>query len=204
MGTRYLEPVLGDDGKMLEVSQDFIEEGKLCKVVQKKPNAPYSKKDRLARRKEAYRLHFELGYSAVKISDMMKVHRNTINEDIKYWYSKLIDQFNEYGFEAIMQEYIIRLESQRTRLLELLDKEKELMSKLAIERLITDVESRLQNILFRIAELENYYNKYGLKMANDALKKIDNQKKFFYSPWETILVSKAQREAINKILRSKI
>lgn len=43
----------------------------------------------MKRQNEVYRLHFKRGYSAVKISEMMKINRNTINKDITYWYSIL-------------------------------------------------------------------------------------------------------------------
>jgi len=48
-----------------------------------KKGGPYSKKDRDSRIDEVCRLHFEYGYSAKKISELMKVNRNTINSDIK-------------------------------------------------------------------------------------------------------------------------
>ena len=57
--------------------------------VQEKKGGPYTKNEKMKRQNEVYRLHFELGYSAVKISDMMKINRNTINSDINYWYSSL-------------------------------------------------------------------------------------------------------------------
>jgi len=41
-------------------------------LVQKKKGGPYTKNEKTKRQNEVYRLHFERGYSAVKISDMMK------------------------------------------------------------------------------------------------------------------------------------
>jgi predicted DNA-binding protein (UPF0251 family) len=83
------------------------------------------KEERIVRRKEVYRLHFEEGWSAVRIADSMNIHRNTINEDIKHWHSKLADQLNEYGYTALIQKHILRVESQRTRLLVMLRKEQD-------------------------------------------------------------------------------
>jgi len=47
-----------------------------------KKGGPYSKQDRDSRIDEVCRLHFEYGYSAKKISELMKVNRNTINNDL--------------------------------------------------------------------------------------------------------------------------
>ena len=184
----------------VQVSDEFIEEGKLCKVVQKKPNAPYSKKDRLARRKEVYRLHFELGYTAVRIADLMQIHRNTISEDIKYWYSKLSYQYTDYGFDALIQKHVIRFETQRTRLIERLEKETDWNRKLALEKTIMDLESKLLGITFRVADSEYSRSVFAVEMANDILKKSKNEQRF-YSPWQTLLISKSKRMEIDKILK---
>jgi hypothetical protein len=63
--------------KDLDVSSEFIESGKI-KTKQKKRGGPYSKDEKVKRLDEVYRLHFEYGYSARKISELMKINRNTI------------------------------------------------------------------------------------------------------------------------------
>ena len=68
-----------------EMTEEFFTENKnhFQKInLQKKKGGPYSKHDRDARRNEVYKLHFEYGYSARKIADLMKVNRNTVNGDI--------------------------------------------------------------------------------------------------------------------------
>jgi hypothetical protein len=45
------------------------------------------------RRSKVYNLHFEKGHSAVRIAEMNNVNRNTINEDIKYWYAQISRDF---------------------------------------------------------------------------------------------------------------
>ena len=44
-----------------------------------KKGGPYTKKEQDERRQEVFKLHFEKGYSASKIFEMLKVNRNTIN-----------------------------------------------------------------------------------------------------------------------------
>ena len=55
------------------------------KQVDAKKGGPYTKKQREDRRDEVFRLHFENGYSAVKISKLLDVTRITIDDDVKYW-----------------------------------------------------------------------------------------------------------------------
>ena len=60
-------------------------------VVLKNRNVgPYTKKEQEQRRSKVYNLHFEKGQSAVRIAETIKVNRNTVNEDIKYWYSQIV------------------------------------------------------------------------------------------------------------------
>jgi len=74
-----------------DVSQEFIESGKLLQSKSKKRGGPYSKDEKIKRQNEVHRLHFEYGYSARKISELMKINRNTINGDIDCWYGKIIN-----------------------------------------------------------------------------------------------------------------
>ena len=74
-----------------EISKEFVKENKkqIQKISAKKRGGPYNKQDRIKRKNEVYRLHFEFGYAAVQIADMMKINRNTINGDISSWYDKI-------------------------------------------------------------------------------------------------------------------
>lgn len=60
--------------------------------VQEKKGGPYTKNEKMEQQNEAYKLHFEHNYSAVKISEMMKINRNTINSDISHWYTSLAEE----------------------------------------------------------------------------------------------------------------
>ncbi|HZS73999.1 MAG TPA: hypothetical protein VFA69_05790 [Candidatus Nitrosotalea sp.] len=187
----------------LEVSPEFIDENKnLCKSMQNKPG-PRSKKLRFSRRHEVYRLHFELGYPAVKIADMMKINRNTINSDIKYWYSKLASRFVDRPFHAEMERYQIRLEIQRTRLVEDLDHYKDdLESRLSIEKIILEIDSRLNSSIFKIYTIGMTTTNIATGLVNSTLEKT-KQNSRYYSLSELIPISKDRREAINKILSGK-
>ena len=74
----------------LDISSEFFESGKTLKSNSKKRGGPYSKDEKRKRREEVYRLHFEYGYSARKIAELMKINRGTINRDIMFLYSDVV------------------------------------------------------------------------------------------------------------------
>ena len=133
----------------IQVSKEFInEQANHSKQVSKK-SGPYNKHDRGKRRNEVFRLHFDLGYSAVKISEIMNINRNTINSDIKFWYTKLSKEWQENDVESWIMKQINRFEAQRTRLMEYLRKESEVTKKLKIEKMIFDVDNQISQIVIR-------------------------------------------------------
>ena len=64
----------------------------VSKEFQKKYGGPYPKEQQAKRRKQVFHLHFEKGYSALKIAELLGVNRNTINEDIKALYSEMSEE----------------------------------------------------------------------------------------------------------------
>lgn len=118
----------------------------MAQVLEKK-GGPYSKNEKIKRQNEVFRLHFELGYSAVKISEMMKVNRNTINSDIHYWYGILSKEWSSYDIDAWYMKQIHRLESQRTRLFKELEKTTETTVRLSIEKMILDIDIKMTNFV---------------------------------------------------------
>jgi len=133
----------------IQVSKEFLnEQAKLSKNVSKKAG-PYNKHDRDKRREEVYRLHFDLGYSAVKISEMMKINRNTINSDIKYWYKRLSKEWEENNSDSWIIKQVNRFENQRTRLMKYLRQESEIKNKLKIEKMIFDIDYQIAQIVIK-------------------------------------------------------
>src|SRR5579883_2877159 len=106
------------DLELPSVETEFIEENKKQVYrARSKNGGPYSKLERDKRQEEVYKLHFEYGYSARKISELMKINRNTINGDIDYWYSKVYNKTNNmYNPDIAIILNTQRLEMQRTRL----------------------------------------------------------------------------------------
>ncbi len=136
-----------------EVSKEFLIGNKEpCSKISKhrnKKGGPYSKKDRNLRMQKVSRLHFEYGYSANKISELLKVNRNTINNDIRNMYLTFRKYWNKISAVSLLQSHVESLLAQKRRLREELDITKKLSEKLAIEKMILQVESKIQQIQIR-------------------------------------------------------
>jgi len=117
---------------------------------QKKKGGPYNKNDKDGRQLEVRRPHFEYGYSAVKISEMMKVNRNTINSDIKFWYDEISNEWKDFDIKSWYIKQLERLESTRARLMEQLDAQEELKSRLGIEKMIFDIDCKISDMISKI------------------------------------------------------
>jgi len=116
-------------------------------LVQEKKGGPYSKDEREKRQTEVSRLHFEFGYSALKISDLMKINRNTINADIKYLYSNIKDELKQNSEDFILRQ-IGRLEAQRTRIIEKINENK--IDDIRHDKLLLDIDAKINTLVLRI------------------------------------------------------
>jgi len=114
-----------------------------------KKGGPYSKKDRDSRIDEVCRLHFEYGYSASKISELMDVNRNTINSDIEQLYLTLESNWEKTTSVSLLQNHIESVLAQKRRLREALDNTEKFSEKLAIEKMILQVESKINQFQLR-------------------------------------------------------
>ena len=131
------------------VSAEFIEESRRSKLDKTIPKAggPYSKGQRRKRRQEVMRLHFELCLPAIKIADMLGVSRHTINADIQWLYEKMVADIEGKDFNGFFGKQLVRLETQRTRLMSYLSEAKDLDAKLSLERQLADHDFRLAAIV---------------------------------------------------------
>jgi len=84
-----------------EINQGFIEENKKINLNLVRPRqnnrqkfAPFTRSQRRKRRMEVYKLHFEHGVPATRIAELMKVDRNTINNDLKILYREALNNYN--------------------------------------------------------------------------------------------------------------
>jgi len=187
-------------GKKLDslpkVSDVFINDNKQFLNTQfnsrNKKGGPYSKGDREARKNEVYRLHFEYGYSARKIAELMKINRNTVNGDIDYWYSKISIDTNILNPTLNITIIIEHFKIQRIRLREQLDKATIFHEKITLERLIHDLDFKILNTYQRLSESSLLVHKLATNWLNNYMKKQkrDNRYITFY---DTISISKKSK-----------
>ena len=184
----------------LNISNEFIKENKLFipKELHKK-GGPYNKNERIKIQNEVYRLHFEYGYSAVKISEIMKINRNTINGYIDQWNSKILKHINIFYPEHVILILLERFEIQRTRLREQLDKVTNFQEKIILERLICDIDLKILNTYQKLAESSYRVHKYATEWLNDTLKKRNVDKRYL-TFYDTISVSEKAKERIKSII----
>jgi|SRR6185312_11978627 len=158
------------------VTNEFISENKNLVKPMQKSSSPHTKKDRLRRRQEVHRLHFDLGYSAVRIAELMQINRNTINSDIKYWYSRLSKEWRSFDVGSWYMRQNHRLEIQRTRLINQLEKQKNVSDKLAIERMIFEIDSNTASMMLRIFDYRRRAMIIAEKTFNEYLDKHPQKK----------------------------
>ena len=184
-----------------EITPEFIKENKnnLGQFMPKShKRGPYSKQELEKRRTEVYRLHFEYGYSARKIAELMKINRNTINGDIKHWYSK-IGKSNDIQPESSVFPILERLDIQRTRIREYLDKTSDISEKIAIEKMILDVDYKILNIRQKMSETSRTVMDFAIKFLNEHLEST-NQKERYLTFDQKIATSESAIRKINKVI----
>lgn len=129
---------------------------------EEKRGGPYTKQEQEERRIKVYELYFEKGHSALKIAETLGVNRNTINSDIKYWYTQMTAQIGGQNVGAIVLKEIERLEIQRKRLLEQLEKQTDFASRVALEKMIFEIDSRIAGFASKMAGQNIGVDKYGI------------------------------------------
>ena len=115
-----------------------------------KSGGPYTKQEQEQRRAKVYELHFEKGHSAVQIAQMLDVNRNTISSDIKYWYSQMASQINGKNVVGMVLKHIDRLELQRKRLLDEVEKQTEFSSKVTLEKMILEIDNKIAGLFSKM------------------------------------------------------
>ena len=186
---------------LLQVPEEFLKENAEYARTkrQRKNGGPYSKEDKNKRRDEVYRLHFEYGYSARKIAELMNINRNTINRDIEYCYYKTGKNLKFFNVEKRIVTSLQRLDIQQSRLREQLDKATSNSERMAIERLIFDINSKILYANQKLVESEIRTSAEATDSMNDFLKKEKLPGKFI-ALLDTLTVSTKAQEEIQKII----
>lgn len=182
-----------------DVSPEFVEENRGLKLCTTRQGGPYSRGQRRKRRSEVYRLHFEQGVPAIQIAELMKVNRNTINDDIRWLYEKMSADIEGDEFKGYFTKQLVRIETQRTRLMSYLSEARDLDKKLVIERQLADLDFRLA------AQIEKFKHGY-LSFWDEvykAVNKIVDEEKLPYgytTIFEQVKIPIKKRKAMNRFL----
>lgn len=119
---------------------------------QTKKGGRYTKKEQEERKLQVYHLHFEEEKSAVEIAKMLNVNRNTINDDIQYWYQRIGNETNIEDITTKLARQILLLHIQRDRMLDYLEDVESVSEKIKIERFIFDIDNKLTSIYSKMLD----------------------------------------------------
>ena len=99
---------------------------------------------------QVYKLYFEDAKPVIKIAEMLGVNRNTINEDVRYWYSQLASEITSETVVSSALKQIHNMELQKARLREQLDGTTEFSQRMSIEKLLLEIDSKLGQYVAKI------------------------------------------------------
>ncbi len=122
----------------------------MSKIQIHKKGGPYTKKEQEKRRAEVYKLYFEEAKPVIKIAQRLDVNRNTINEDVKYWYLQLASEISAQTVLSSALKQVHNMELQKARLREQLDSTTEFSQRLAVEKFLLEIESKLAQYITKI------------------------------------------------------
>ena len=190
--------------RCVKISNNTIVENKKIDLVRPRHKfAPFTRADRRERRNEVYKLHFEHGMPATRIAILMKVDRNTINNDLKILYNKAVRDYNsDLTFDEVIEKQLLRLETQRDRLCLYLCDTNDINSKITIERMITDIDFKVIGVIDKMNQnIVQHWNAV-MEQVNKIAEK-ENLKVRFTSLFELYRISIDTREDLDK-LREKV
>lgn len=164
-------------------------------LVEQKKGGPQTEKERRLRREHVAEYYFERGFSAVTISRMLNVNRNTVTSDLKYCYSQLKEENDNFDPTTICMTQFHRMQMQRARYVDLLHKELEFKDRLTLEKMLSDIENRIMQAALKIkASSENIE-----KMAVDIFNYWAKQQDSTYRGVPRSILKKVSVEAQEKI-----
>ncbi len=171
-------------------------------ALETKKGGPYTKKEQEKRRDEVFKLHFEYGYSALQISEMLKINRNTINKDVSFLYSELHDEVDKKTYENWMDKQLTRIESQRVRLRKELDKDITLQETLQVEKMILDLDSRISLLITKIVTSKQMRMDSVIAILNNWMKEKGHEDRYLSSD-SLYRIPEKSRDKIFEILKNK-
>lgn len=160
-----------ENGKAHKTDKTFKKDGTKIDNNLVKPRqkfAPYTPAERKKRRLEVYKLHFEHGMPATRISELMNVDRNTITNDLKFLYRQGLNDYSidDMSLDDVVEKQLVRLETQRDRLGLYLSDATDVTNKVTIERLIADIDFRVLAAIEKINHNTGQFWNQIIRAAN--------------------------------------
>lgn len=119
-----------------------------------KRGGAYNQQERTQRRERVYEMHFVQHITATHIAEILGVNRNTINSDIAYLYEECAEHWDRTDVVELLQRQMNRLDSQRCILLSELDRTSDLKQRLAIQKLILEIDNKITHIALNVYNAE--------------------------------------------------
>ena len=138
-----------------------------------KKGGPYTEQQKSERQKKVYQLHFEKGYSAVRISAELGINRNTVNSDIKAGYLHLTDELPDDEVGALFLSQLHALKAKKARLVDSLEKQSEQKNMIQYERLIYDIEWKISQMILKLMPVKYRENKIRYFTKDEKQTKLD-------------------------------
>ncbi len=170
--------------------------------IKSRKGGPYTRQEQEKRRDEVFKLHFEYGYSALQISEILKINRNTINSDVSFLYSKLHDEMGKETYDNWMDKQLTRLESQRVRLRKELDNDITLQERLQVEKMILDLDSKISLLIIKMDTSKQEIWDKAIKFINDWMKENGHKDRYFLYG-DLFRIPKKSKEKILELLNYK-
>lgn len=176
----------------------------LSKTIQKseRKGGPYSKHSRYRRQEQVFKMHFENGFSIIKIAEILKINRHTIARDIKLGYDKLSEQL-DFDIESLIMKQVYRLDIQRTELLEQLSNQNGFQERLILRKMIIDIDSKIAQIITKSTmSLEHVLN--GVSKIIEMFERNPDQKQHWISTRGFSKVSTKTKKKINELIKEDL
>jgi len=129
----------------------------------------------------------------------MKINRNTINCDIDFLYGITIKNYNLINPATVVIKQITKLEIQKTRLREQIDKITNTSEKISIERLIFDIDSKIIHVRVKISESNYRVHQLATNWLNRYAKN-HGRPSHYFALFDTLQVSVKTQKKIKKLI----
>lgn len=136
---------------------------------------------------------------ATRIAELMKLDRNTLNNDLKILYNEALNDYNPgMSLDDIIDKQLVRLETQRDRLCLYLSDARDVNDKIAIERLITGIDFKLVAAIEKVKHNSDRFWDEITKKANK-LAEVNKMDIRYTSLFELRKISTDSRKSLNKL-----